>query len=211
MHRPAISTAILSLLAACGSEPGVYDIPLPEALGRLEQADTDGFRAARQCGILIHLSASGPRDNAITWRVTSSGSEVLRFTVRLTAEGDGTRAAIEVPEDPKGGEMYDGRKTYPRPAVNQPLRPAIQELVDAAMERRPYDVMRLPEPRNTDRVCGIQRAGLESGSFRFGVDDKPGMDSRQSARMREAEEAEADREAADTSYGQPMDDTAGSW
>lgn len=211
MRKTGFLLGLASLLAACGSEPGVYDIPLPEALARLEHADTDGFRAARQCGILIHFSASQPRDNAITWRVTSSGREVLRFTVRLTAEGDGTRAAIEVPADPNGGEMYDGDKTYPRPAVNQPLRPAVQELIDAAMEQRPYDIARLPGRTNADGVCNVQRAGLESGSVRFTVDDVPGMDARRSIRVREEEAAQAESDNFDASYGQPMDNTAGDW
>ena len=206
MRKSGFVLGMTVLLAACGSAPGVYDLPLPEALARLERADTDAFRMARQCGILIHFKASQPKDNAITWHVTSSGSEVLSFTVRLTAEGDGTRAAIEVPADPKGGEMYSGAQFYPRPAVRQPLRPAIQELVASALEQRPFNPQDLG---STDSVCNVQRAGLESGSFKFGVDDAPGMDSRQSSRLRDQQEAEAERESFDENYGQPMDNGAG--
>lgn len=197
----------LLLTAGCGkAEPGVYELPLTEAYARLTEADIDGFRLARQCGILIHFQSSGEKDESMTWRITSSGRPLLRFTVGLAAEGpDRTRAIIEVPADPAGGEPYDGTKHYPRPAINQPLRPAVQELIDAAMADRPYDVQRIPQPRNMDRVCSIQRGGLESGSFRFGVDDKPGMDSRQSARAFEEEERQAERESFDSSYGQPMD------
>ena len=206
----ALFIAPIVLAAACGgkAEPGVYDLPLPEAYARLAKADIMGFRKARQCGILIHFETTRKRDESIAWRVTSRGQTMVNFTVHLTDAGNGqTKATITVPADPKGGEPYDGTKDYSRPALNQPLRPAVQELIDAAMESRPYDVMRLPEPRNTDRICSIQRSGLQSGSFRFGVDDKPGMDSRQSARAYADEERDADREVFDPSYGQPDNNT----
>ena len=206
MRKSGFIVGMALLVAACGSDPGVYDLPLPEAIARLERADIDAFRMARQCGILIHFKASKPRDGAITWHVTSSGTEVLSFTVRLTAEGDGTRAAIEVPADPKGGEMYSGKQFYPRPAVKQPLRPAIQELIDSAMDQRKFNPQDLG---NSDSVCNVQRAGLESGSFRFGVDDAPGMDSRQSSRLRDQQEAEGG--SFDDSYGEPMDSGAGAY
>jgi len=196
----------LLLAAGCGSkaEPGVYDLPLADAYARLAKADVAGFRQARQCGILIHLQPSGQKGESMTWHVTSSGRTMLSFTVRLTAEGpDRTRATIEVPADPRGGELYDGKQQYPRPALNQPLRPAVQELIDAAMAGRPYDVLRIPEPRNTDKVCSVQRGGLESGSFRFGVDDRAGMDSRQSAQMQDEEDRQADSDGFDSSYGRP--------
>jgi hypothetical protein len=201
MRKTGFLIGTTTLLAACGNQPGTYDVPLAEALVRLEKADLDGFRMARQCGILIHLRAGSPKDDAITWHVTSSGQEVLSFTVRLVAEGSGTRAAIDIPADPKGGEMYGGDRFYPRPAVNQPLRPAIQELIDAAMAQRPYNGHGL---KNADQVCNVQRAGLESGSFTFGVNDRPGMDSRRSAQA-EADQEKQAGDGFDNSYGQPMD------
>ena len=214
MFKPIHSIGlVLLLLAGCGGgkQPGVYEIPLAEAYSRLEKADINGFRSARQCGILVHLRPQKKQGEAITWYVTSSGTEVFRFTVKLSAEGEGTRTEIEVPADPKGGEMYDGKQQYARPAFNQPIRPAIRELIDAAMENRPYDVMRIPQPRNTDKVCSIQRSGLESGSFVFGVDDKAGMDARASARAADAEAAEdAAATDFDNSYGEPEGDS-GSW
>lgn len=210
MLKPIHSIGLaLLMLAGCGggSKPGVYEIPVAEAYSRLEKADINGFRSARQCGILVHMRPQKKQGEAITWYVTSSGQEVFRFTVKLFAEGEGTRAEIEVPAEPKGGEMYDGKQEYARPAFNQPIRPAIRELIDAAMEKRPYDVMRIPEPRNTDKVCSVQRSGLESGSFVFGVDDRPGMDSRESARAAEADAAEdAAQTDFDEGYGEPAGD-----
>jgi hypothetical protein len=209
MRKLVFAIATVSLLSACGSStPGVYDLPIPEALARLQKADLDGFRMARQCGMLIHIAASEITDNAITWRITSSGQQVLRFTVKLVQEANGTRAIIEVPADPKGGEVYDGDKFYPRPAVNQPLRPAIQELIDSAIAQRPYEGQKLV---SADRVCSIQRGGLESGHYVFGVDDRPGMDSRESRRADELEAAQtAPSSDFDSSFGKPMDDARGS-
>jgi hypothetical protein len=209
MRKTVFASAALSLLAACGgSEPGVYDMPLADALARLKSADVDGFRLARQCGILIHIKAGEPVDDAITWNVTSSGEPVLHFTVKLAQEDNGTRATIDVPADPRGGEVYDGDKFYPRPAVNQPLRPAIQELVDAAMAQRPYEGQKLV---NTDSVCNVQRGGLESGHYVFGVDDRPGMDSRESRRADDLEStANARSGDFDSSFGKPMDNAGGS-
>lgn len=164
-------------VGACSRPPLTYDLSPQEAYARLERADIAGFRFARQCGILIHLTAQKEPGAAITWHVTSSGRPVARFTVRLEPAAGGTRAVIAIPAAPDGGEIYDGNKTYPRPALNQPLRPAIAELVEAAMARRAYDGTRLGR---TDRVCSIQRAGLESG-IRFSVDDDPGSDSAETA------------------------------
>lgn len=210
MLKPIHSIGLaLLLLAGCGGggKPGVYEIPVAEAYSRLEKADINGFRSARQCGILVHMRPQKKQGEAITWHVTSSGQEVLRFTVTLVSEGEGTRAEIDVPADPKGGEMYDGTKEYFRPAFNQPLRPAIRELIDAAMEQRPYDGRRIPQPRNTDKVCSVQRSGLESGSFVFGVDDRPGMDARESALAADADAMDDDGSADfDESYGEPAGD-----
>lgn len=195
--------ALASALAGCGEKrvPGVYALPPAEAMARLANADIDGFRNARQCGILIHFAQASEGPDAITWRVTSSGKPVARFTVRLAAEGQGTRATIEVPEAPKGGEIYDGSQFYPRPALNQPLRPAVQELIDAAMERRPYDVWRIPDPRNMDQVCSLQRGSLEHGRL-LRVDDIPGKTPAESEQIREQEALRREREIRD--FGKPM-------
>jgi hypothetical protein len=87
-----------------------------------------------------------------------------------------------MPPGDKGGEAYDGSQFYVRPAFNQPLRPAVEEQVAAILESRAFDVRRVGP--GTDKVCLVQRGGLESGRV-FRVDDVPGMDARQSAECRE--------------------------
>ena len=174
MRSKIIITATLALASGCvQSRSKEYDLPLQEAYTRLTHADVDGFRFTQQCGVLIHFKPIKVPDNSVEWRVQSSGYNVLSFTVHLAALGPSrTRAAIEVPADSRGGEAYDGDKFYPHPAINQPLRPAVQELIDAAMEMRSFDVGRIPEPRNHDRICQIQRGALERGTP-FRVDDHP--------------------------------------
>ncbi|MDF8332056.1 hypothetical protein POM99_02475 [Novosphingobium sp. HBC54] len=157
---------------------------------------------SRQCGILIYFSPVKTPGKAIRWIVTSSGQIVARFAVRLEPQGDGTRAIIDIPADPHGGEIYDGDKFYPRPALKQPLRPAVEELVNAAMEGRTFNGEGL---NNTDRVCSIQRGGLESGAFHFSVNDDPGKDSAETARDRAA----ANRASTPEDYAAPMDKAMG--
>ena len=200
----AAGAAVL-LLSACSNPPGVYSLPVSEAYARLAKADIDGFRLARQCGVLIHFHAQ-PDDasHSIAWRVESSGQPVLRYTVHLTEAQAKTQASFEIPADPTGGpngkEVYDGDYFVPRPVLHQPLRPALQELVDAAMEQRPYDVARIAGPPITDGVCDVQRAGLEGG-LHFSIDDDPGKDTEQTL-------ADHDADAAQDSspkFGEPMD------
>lgn len=166
-------------LSACGQQPGTFDLSPAEAYQRLVASDLPDLVSTRQCGILIHVRSEGVRvGEQISWAVYSSGRKMVDFTATLTpVDGNRTHVAITIPPGPKGGEAYDGAQFYPRPAFNQPLRPAVEEQVAALLEGRPYDAARVP--RGTDRLCDVQRAGLEAG-HRFRVDDQPGMDTRQS-------------------------------
>ena len=128
---------------------------------------------AKQCGILVHVTPGGVTNQKdywrVTWQVRSSGSEVAQFSALLSAVGQNqTRVEIKLPDAPGGGEIYDGSKFYKRPAFNQPLRPAVQEQVAAILEGRKFDVRRVGP--GTDKVCHVQRAGLESGRV-FSVND----------------------------------------
>jgi hypothetical protein len=112
----------------------------------------------------------------VTWRVRSSGQEVLTFTAVLTPIGDKqTKVDIQIPPGPDGKEAYSQGQFHTRPAFNQPLRPAVAEQIAAILEGRPFDVSQIGAP--TDSVCNAQRGALESG-MRFRVDDKPGEGGR---------------------------------
>jgi hypothetical protein len=154
------------VLGACSNQTGVYKLSKQEAFARLRNADTMAFRRAWQCGILIHFEPTEEGDDALTWRVVSDGETMLSFTVRLVDEGSNrTRAVIELPPDPRGGEYYDGTHDFPRPALNQPIRPGIQQLVDAALNQTEFKVNQM----SFDRTCEVQRGGLEGGSPPFKV------------------------------------------
>ena len=158
-------------LAGCKQErpPGVYDVSVNEAYRRLVGETLSDMVYAKQCGILIHLTPRGAPGYSVTWKVHSSGKQVLQFTAALTAVNEKqTKVEIRVPPAPDGGEMYDGTKFYKRPAFNQPLRPAVQEQVAAILEGRKFDVQRVGPGK--DRVCELQRGALDSG-VRFRVDD----------------------------------------
>ena len=158
-------------MAACQEKPGEYRLGLHEAYERLAKGDWRDFMFERQCGILVHLKASPQLDRAVTWRVTSSGQEMLNFTAKLTAvSATKTKVDISVSKQRDGTEDYDGNQFYRRPALRQPIRPAIAEQVAALLEGRPYNVKNAQSPPK-DTVCLVQRAGLESGSIRFSVND----------------------------------------
>jgi hypothetical protein len=181
------TAAILAAaLTGCSArEPGVFDLTAAEAYQRLHSSDLREMVFAHQCGILIRARPEGVPGRSVTWRVYSSGREMVNFTATLTPVDERrTRADISVSRAANGGEAYDGSQHYPRPALRQPLRPAIEEQVAALLEGRSYDKARVP--RGQDGVCNVQRAGLESGR-RFRVDDIPNLDARESARARRAQ------------------------
>lgn len=179
--RSIIAVLATLVLAACKDErpPGVYDLSMAEAYKRLSAHALPDLVFTRQCGILIHVTPTGVGSQKVTWRVTSSGQQVVQFSAALTPVGEKqVKVEVQMPRAPNGGEVYDGSQSYVRPAFNQPLRPAVEEQVAAILEGRAFDIKRVPQ--GTDRPCLIQRGGLENG-LRFRVDDRPGMDARQSA------------------------------
>ena len=169
--RIGIASALVGFaLAVAGCKPSekTYPVSLAEGLARLDKADVIGFRNARQCGLLIHFEKRTPVDNSVTWQVRSKGKLLASFSVSLSQAGNGTQATIVVPKAADGGEIYDGKQHYSHPALMQPLRPAVQELIDAAMEKRPFDWHRLPDPLNVgpnDSMtnCGMGRESLQRG------------------------------------------------
>lgn len=165
-----------AVLPSCGG-PGVYDLSQQEAYSRLVDNKLEDFAFSQQCGILIHLMPQGNPYQSVTWTVYSSGANMVSFTAHLTPKGEHkTKVDIEVSKDPDGTEAYSGHNDYPRPAFRQPLRPAIEEAVAAALEGRKFDPTRFDRTNEGNSVCNVQRAGLESGR-RFSVDDEPGTSS----------------------------------
>jgi hypothetical protein len=165
------------LVAGCGdSRPeGYYDVAPQEALARLRQADIIGFRDARHCGMLITFAQHENPLGTLVWDVSSSDVPVASFRLKVTPSGQGSIVAVVVPTGPNGAEIYDGKQRYTHPALMQPLRPSLHELVDAAIEKRPYDWHRLPEPLNTDGLCGSEKQNLEAGGAVYSIDDPEGM------------------------------------
>lgn len=169
--RSTILLLAAASLAGCEKprEPGVYDISVAEAYQRLSSNDLQDMVYSKQCGILIHVTPLATPAREVTWVVKSSGHEVVQFTAVLTPVGDKqTKVEIKIPPAPGGGEMYDGKQFYTRPAFNQPLRPAVMEQVAAILEGRKFDVSHVGP--GTDTVCQVQRGGLETGHV-FSVND----------------------------------------
>ena len=172
-----VLTMAMALLAGCSSSTpeGYYNVAPQEALARLRQADIIGFRDARQCGMLISFRQLEDASGIISWDVSSSDVPVAGFSLKVTPSGLGSIIAIGVLTGPNGAEVYDGQQHYTHPALMQPLRPSLRELVDAAIEKRPYDWHRLPEPLNTDELCSSEKQNLEAGGAVYSIDDPEGM------------------------------------
>lgn len=173
--RLAAIAAMAALASGCGRAPGVYDLTVHDAYARLAQNALEDFVFKRQCGILVHLVPEGVPDQQVTWRVYSSGEELLDFTARLSpVGGKQTRVAIDIAKDADGTEAYNGNKFYPHPAFHQPLRPALEAAIGAILDGKPFDVMEVPRGGDNESVCNVQRAGLEETGRAFNINDKPG-------------------------------------
>ena len=157
------------VVAGCKPSQKTYPVSVAEGLARLDKADVIGFRNARQCGLLIHVEKLLPDGNTVTWRVRSKQKLVASFSVSLSQAGNGTQATIVVPKAADGGEIYDGKQHYSHPALMQPLRPAVQEMVDAAMEKRPFDWHRLPDPINVGPNATLTNCGMGQQSLQRGI------------------------------------------
>jgi hypothetical protein len=179
----AMAGVISVFVAGCGEDPpGQYRLAAHEAYERLVQADFKDFMRDRQCGILIHIGRESTPETSVTWTITSSGRSMLKFKAALTPlDADRTQVTVAVAKDKNGHEAYDGTQTYRRPAVKQPVRPAIEEQIAAILTGRAYDEGNLAPAAvsadgtfrvaSGDRVCDIQRGRLEEGQP-FSVDDE---------------------------------------
>ena len=176
MNKPQILLfSGLAMLSACSEPPGQYKLGLDEAYERLAKGDFNDFKFERHCGILINIETQKQNDRAIAWHVTSSGRRMVSFTATLTPVDDKTtKVDVAISREANGREAYDGNQPYPRPALNQPVRPAIEEKIASLLTGRPYDAKRMSDEYSSDGACTLQRHGLEIG-FCFTVDDKPGM------------------------------------
>jgi hypothetical protein len=176
-NRKILLFAGLAALSACSERlpPGHYKIGVHDAYERLAKADFNDFKFERHCGILIKIIVTERQpDRAVTRLVTSSGRRMLSFTATLTPiDGKTTKVEISVSREANGREAYDGTQQYGRPAVNQPVRPAIVEQVASLLTGRPYDAKLMSKKYAGDGICTLQRNGLEIGIC-FTVDDKPG-------------------------------------
>jgi hypothetical protein len=166
----------LAMLSACNEPPpGQYRLGLHDAYERLVKADFNDFKIERHCGILINIASHGQDERAVTWLVTSSGRRMLSFTATLTPIDDKTtKVAVSVSREANGREAYDGTQQYTRPALNQPVRPAIEEKIASLLTGRPYAAARMTKDYANDHICSLQRGGLEVG-FCFKVDDRDDM------------------------------------
>jgi len=168
-------------LTGCKSEPQVKEYPfsVAEAMSRLDHSDSGGFRYARHCGVLFSFGSVKSDDHTVTWTARANRKAVLTFNVVVAESPKGATLKLNVPLEPNGREIYDGTQKYNHPIVRQPIRPAITELVESAMEKRSFDNERVEEEgRYIDRspsgqACSEDAQILAQG-FAADYDDPPG-------------------------------------
>lgn len=160
---------LAGILSGCGNAPAPalarpdgYALSVQEAYDRLVSSDMTEMRDAYQCGLLVHLHPRGIPNESVTWSVSSSGREMFSFTAHLIPLADGrVTTRVSVSADERGGEAYDGTQKYVRPAMNQPVRPAIEEQIASLLEGRSFDRDRVQVEWNDG--CQMQRAILQNG------------------------------------------------
>ena len=178
------------LLSACtAAVPEGYPVSQQVAFDRLVESELSGLIERRSCGVELSVDTDAqPANGKIVWRVRS-GEKMLMLTAMLTPVGtDRTKIAVSAWNEEDGGNAYNGTKLYPRPLLNQPVRPNLDEQVAALMEGRPYDIYKVKGGVRNDGVCIMQKEGRKRGT-KFAVDDIPGHDSRSSASMRRYEDS----------------------
>jgi hypothetical protein len=181
LHHSFCLTALL-ITAACGPAKlpaGQYRLGAGEVFERLKKADLADFKLASQCGLLIHAVTDPKTEKEIAWIIVSEGVEMLRFRALLVPISETvTQVDIAVSNAPTGKEQYDGTDKTIYPAVQQPIRPAIREMIDATLAGRPYDdaivTPQIESARDENGVCWVQRGRLEAGHGAFSIRDKPG-------------------------------------
>jgi len=161
----------------CGNAPPPpaksdgYALSVEEAYERLVSSDMAEMRDAYQCGLLVHLHPRGIPNESVTWSVSSSGREMFSFTAHLIPlPGGRVTTRVSVSADERGGEAYDGTQKYVRPAMNQPVRPAIEEQIAALFEGRSFERERVQVEWNEG--CQMQRSILQNGR-KLRVDEVP--------------------------------------
>jgi hypothetical protein len=168
-------------LTGCNSEPQLKQYPfgVAEAVRRLNNSDSAGFRYARHCGVLFNFGSHESDDHTVTWTARANRKDVLTFNVVVAESPKGVTLKLSVPVEGNGREMYDGTQKYNHPVLRQPIRPAIAELIESAMEKRPFDNERVAEEvRYLDRspsgqACSEDAQILARG-FAANYDDGPG-------------------------------------
>ncbi len=166
-------------LTGCKSEVKEYPFSVAEAVRRLDNSDSGGFRYARHCGVLFSFGSVKSDDHTVTWTARANGKAVFTFNVVVAESPKGVTLKLNVPLEPNGREMYDGTQNYNHPIVSQPIRPAIAELIDSAMEKRSFDNERVEEKGRyidrspSGRACSEDKQILAQG-FAADYDAPPG-------------------------------------
>jgi hypothetical protein len=128
-----------------------YPVSLHEAWIRLSRGGIGDYLENSSCGLPIESQVDGETDRSVTWRISSEGQDLIRFTATLTAvDEQTTRVSLAIDDSQTYTPVYDSRDMSappnpwnPYPVLAPPLRPGFSEAISAMLEQRLYDMRRV--------------------------------------------------------------------
>ena len=177
-------TAVI-LLTGCGlAKPelpeNTYAVPIDRAFAILSQDKLRDALDAWQCGVPVKVDVSqeSAEDGrpVVRWDLVSGGQSQMDLRATLTPVDAATTKIDVVAHNGQTGVGTGDDVFYPRPVIEQPVVPLIEEEIAAALLNRPFAIENVLETMNRKNlhgdndVCSRQRDQREDGK-QFSVND----------------------------------------
>lgn len=135
--RPALLAATCALVAACGQ--GVYYAEKPEHV-RAELRDS-AFPTFFFGSQVAEAPASLKGDDTVVWDVLNQNDQnMLRLSATITADGDGSRVAVDVLPPPGINKRRVEQGLAENPSIVDLYRAVVAEHVDATLKNHDFNM-----------------------------------------------------------------------
>ena len=129
------------LLAACSQEKGtVYSVAPDKARQILSKTDLPPVFGSNAPSVQVQAN----KPSEVIWIVSNNGSEIMRYTARLSAVGEGkTHIGLEL-RGSQGTSIGDVEKRFTEnPSVRNLYLVAMQEKIASSVEGRALDMSKI--------------------------------------------------------------------